>query len=327
MARFIDDVLPGIDMKRGFSMGLMSGLHAGAGPSEADMQLPSGIAVYEGLVYSRADVDLMMDLLLPQRSAKPVPCVIVIEGGGFRAQGGMRFRHFAEYLAENAFAAALITYRGRPDHTCRDTIADTKAAVRYVRRISGEHDIDPSRIGAMGRSAGGTLTALLAVTGGMREFEGEGGHSEFSSRIQAGVGYAGVYDFVARFTDKRQIAMQPGVDARIESNSEWIGEAFSPTNQHWRNVSAIHYIDETTPPMLLIHCKDDSIVPWMQSRDMHARLREVGVHSEVEYYEDGGHGFQTRDPREPMARMLTFFKKALVEQPAASDGEDGAAEP
>jgi len=299
----------------------------GAGLSKAKKPLPPDITLHEGLVYSRADEDLKMDLYLPRRASEPVPCVIVIQGGGFKAQDGKRFRPFAVYLAENGFAAALIAYRGQPDHTYPDTIADIKAAVRYVRKISGEYNLDAGRIGAMGRSAGATLVALLAVTGGMEEFEGEGGHSEFSSRIQAGVGYAGVYDFVARFTDEQQISMQPGAAAKIKSNGQWIGEPFLPGDGHWQRASAINYVDKTDVPMLLVHCEDDSVVPWPQSQDMYMKLKKAGVHTEIEYYETGGHGFRLKESKAPMARMVAFFRKTLTKQPAAEDNENATTKP
>jgi acetyl esterase/lipase len=276
--------------------------------SLAGKQLHSGVDLHEGLVYSSVDVELTMDLWVPRRSAEPVPCVIVIQGGGFLASGGQMVRPLAEYFAENGFAAATIAYRGQPNHTYRDTIADVKAAVRYVRRISGERGMDPDRIGAMGGSAGGTLAALLAVTGGMKEFEGKGGHSGFSSRIQAAVGCAGVYDFIARFSDKQQISMQPEMDAAFARNRGWIGEPFSPTNEDWRNASPINHVDKTSAPMVLMHCKDDPVVPWMQSQNMHERMRAVGSQCEIELYETGGHGIggQVVKPR-----ALEFFKKTL----------------
>jgi len=278
-------------------------------------QQPPKIIIHEDIVYSESDANLMMDLYLPRHTDEPVPCVIVIKGGGFMAQDGKKSRPRGMYLAKNGFAAALIAYRGRPKHKYRDTIADTKTAVRFLRKISAQYNIDPDRIGAAGGSAGGTLVALLAVTGGMAEYEGQqGGHSEFSSRIQAGVGFAGVYDFVSRFTDQEQISLQPEVKTKIVTNGEWIGEDFAPDNEHWHKASAVNHLDQADPPLLLIHCKDDSVVPWIQSRDMHKKMKNAGIRAEIEYYEKGGHGFRTEDPEEPKARMVAFFKKTLVKK-------------
>jgi acetyl esterase/lipase len=266
--------------------------------------------VRKGLLYCEADRELHLDLFLPKETDCPVPCVIIIQGGGFRAQNGQRFRPFAEYLAEHGMAAALIAYRGRPDHQYRDTLADVKAAVRFVRKVGGQHNIAVDRIGAMGRSAGGTLAALLAVTGGMREFEGAGGHSESSSRIQAAVAYAGVFDFVARFTDHKQITLQPRHKTKMATNGEWIGATFSPDDPDWLAASAVRHVDKDDPPVLFLHCKNDATVPWMQSRDMCARMREAGVASRAKYYETGGHGFKDLG-EEPMAEMVRFFRETL----------------
>ena len=136
----------------------------------------------------------------PEESGSPVPCVIVIQGGGFLPQNGKRFRPVAEQLAENGFAAALISYRGRPKHRHRETLADVKDSVRFVRSVSKKYGIDAKLIGATGSSAGGTLAALLALTGD---------ESDPASRIQAAVCFAGVFDFVGRFTDDEQLAIQP----------------------------------------------------------------------------------------------------------------------
>ena len=128
---------------------------------------------------------------------------------------------------------ALISYRGRPRHRHRDTLEDLRASVRYVRSVAEERGIDPRRIGATGRSAGGTLAALLAVNGGPTE---QGGG------IQAAVCFAGVFDFVGRFTDKEQLALQPRSEIKIKSNGEWIGPPFSSTNKEWLEASPITHV-------------------------------------------------------------------------------------
>ncbi|NLS91153.1 MAG: alpha/beta hydrolase [Planctomycetaceae bacterium] len=270
----------------------------------------SAYTIHRALPFSETAKDLRLDLYVPNEAAQPVPCVIVIQGGGFLPQDGQRFRPFAECLAKNGLAAALISYRGRPDHTYRDTIADTKATVRFVRCVSKQYHIDPERIGATGRSAGGTLAALLAVTGGMEEFEGDGGHPEFSSRIQAAVAFAGVFDFVTRFTDEQQIALQPKYKAKIQTNGQWIGTPFSAEDRDWLNASAIRHVDKGDAPTLFLHCKDDATVPWPQSRDMCERMKAAGVRSEVKYYDTGGHGFSGL-AEGPMEEMVRFFRETL----------------
>lgn len=266
------------------------------------------------LKFSTEAPDLTLDLYLPKGQEQPMPCILVIQGGGFLPQDGSRFRSFAAFLADHGFAAALLSYRGRPDFHYQDTVGDVKVAARFVRSVAKEHGIDPDRLGAMGRSAGGTLAALLATTGGESDLEGQGGHAGFSSRIQAGVALAGVFDFIGRFTDPEQIRLMPNAVSKKQTNGEWIGPAFSPEDPDWIRASAIRHVDAQDPPMLLLHCRDDRTVPWIQSRDFHQALVKAGVTAEVTFYEKGGHGFQGLGDT-PMEDMVRFFRKTLTQAP------------
>ena len=275
------------------------------------MDVVAEVTVRRGLSYSETIPSLSLDLYTPSEISSASPCIVVIQGGGFSAQTGEKFRPFAERLAQEGFAAALIAYRGRPNHEYRDTVADTKTAVRFIRKMSGEFGIDPDRIGAMGRSAGGTLVALLALTDDAPKWRTDGSHSEYSSRIQAGVAYAGVFDFVGRFENERQIALQPNVETKILSNGEWIGKPYSKTDPDWQTASATTHLDREDPPLLLMHCKDDATVPWFQSQDLYERMKQMGVPAEIELYETGGHGFRTKDADAPIKRMVAFFRERL----------------
>lgn len=280
-----------------------------AAPFPADAEeTPKNYAVYSGLTYSQASPHLKLDLVLPREASRPAPCVVLIQGGAFKTQNGQWFRPFALYLAENGFVAALIAYRGRPDHTYRETMADVTTAVRFLRKVSGEYGIDPNRIGVMGRSAGATLAALLAVGADIEEFQGDGEHGQFSSRVQAGVVVGGVYDFVARFTDEEQVSALAQLEKTREGHSEWIGATFAPTDRDWLRASAINHLDPLDPPLLLMHSKDDPAVSWLQSQEMHQAMLEGGVASELEIAEDGGH----RGPPTLKESMLKFFRKFLL---------------
>jgi acetyl esterase/lipase len=267
--------------------------------------------VHEKLHFSKEDTGLTLDMFLPEKTESAVPCIIVIQGGGFRPQDGQRFRPWAERIANHGMAAALISYRGKPEYQYPITIGDTKAAVRFVRKNAEKYNIDPGKIGATGRSAGGTLTALLAVTGGETKFEGNGGHQEYSSDIQAAVAFAGVFDFVARFTDSAQFALQPNIGTKILSNAEWIGVPFNKNSEKWKEASAINYVDKTDPPILFLHSKDDFVVPWIQSQIMYYKMAEAGIPAAIHVYETGGHGVYSEDTKDCYDKMLDFFDKHL----------------
>ncbi|MCS7465706.1 alpha/beta hydrolase [Stieleria sp. ICT_E10.1] len=257
--------------------------------------------VVQGLHFSEAAASLTLDLYLPPASADRSPCVIVIQGGGFRPQNGQRFKPFAEHLAKHGFAAALISYRGSPEHRYRDTLADVKASVRFIRKVADKYQIDAERIGATGRSAGGTLAALLAVTGD---------DDDPDSRIRAAVCFAGVFDFVSRFTKQEQLHLQPNSKNKLKTNGEWIGPAFSTDDPEWLAASAITHVDPSDPPILFLHSRDDSTVPWLQSRDMHRAMTDAGLAAEIRVYETGGHSVSPKD-RNSLGDMVEFFRTRL----------------
>ena len=262
--------------------------------------------IYEKLPFSESEPQLTLDLFVPNDLSEPVPCIIVVQGGGFKSQDGQRFRYFAEYIAKSNYAAALISYRGRPDYTYQTTIEDIKSSVRYVRDKSSEYLINPDKIGTMGKSAGGTLAALLAVTEN-NSFD-KGKHT-VSSKAQAAVAYAGAFNFISRFSDTSHIALQPDVDIRMASNGEWIGSSFSRNDKDWIKASAINHLDKNDPPILFIHCKDDKSVPWPQSQEMHKKMKGLGISSEILIFEQGGHGFDLADKELYLSPMMSFFKK------------------
>lgn len=263
--------------------------------------------VYENMQFSDSEQKLILDLFVPNEISTPVPCIIVIQGGGFKSQDGQRFRYFAEYIARRNYASALISYRGRPDYTYTTTIQDVKSAVRYIRHIGSEYAINPDKIGATGRSAGATLATLLAVTGNDSVFD-EKKH-KVTSKVEAAVSYAGVFNFVSRFEDSSQIALQPNIDGKIVSNGEWIGSSFSKVDEHWRKVSAINHLDKKDSPILFMHCKDDKTVPWLQSQEMYEKMKALGIKCDTLYFEQGGHGFKLKDRELYLSPMMSFFKR------------------
>lgn len=263
--------------------------------------------VHEGLSYSGKDKWLKLDLYLPSATTQPVPCIVVIQGGGFMARNGKGFRNFARHFAANGFAAATIAYRGRPENTWQTTVADTKTAVRYLRKVSGNYGIDPKRIGAMGRSAGGTLAVMLAVSGDDTPQAADTEHSEFSSEIQAAVGICGIYDFVARFSDPTQKALQPGLAKKLVSNGEWIGTPFLPTDKEWTSASAINALTPNDPPILFLQSRNDPVVPWLQAQNMHDAMLKAKLRPEIKITETGGHG----GPPNAEDLMVEYFRKVL----------------
>ena len=140
------------------------------------------------VTYARyGDRTLEIDIYRPKGTWGELPAIVCIHGGGWAKGNKTSHAKVAQALASRGYVAATISYRLSGESPFPAAIQDCKAAVRFLRANAKEYGIDSSNIGAIGLSAGGHLTALLATSSGVKELEGEGGNSNFSSAIQAAV--------------------------------------------------------------------------------------------------------------------------------------------
>src|SRR3954462_8697541 len=131
---------------------------------------------------------LQLNLARPKEALDKMPAVICIHGGGFRAGNRTRWDALCKELARRGYVAVTMQYRLSPKYQFPAAVHDAKSAVRWVRLNATKYHIDPNRIGAIGDSAGGHLVQFLAVTGDVKDFDGDQNPGP-SSRVNCVVNY------------------------------------------------------------------------------------------------------------------------------------------
>lgn len=105
--------------------------------------------------------------LLVYRPATAVPtsAVVVCPGGGYRALAmDHEGRQIAEWFNSFGVTALVLRYRNNSSgHQHPVPMLDGQRAIRTARAHADEWNIDPTRIGVMGFSAGGHLASTLAT--------------------------------------------------------------------------------------------------------------------------------------------------------------------
>ncbi|MFF8593929.1 alpha/beta hydrolase [Streptomyces sp. NPDC015220] len=108
--------------------------------------------------------DLDVTVLRPRRPAGPVPGLYNIHGGGMvsghRHQDTARL---ADLVEELGVVAVNVEYRLAPEHPDPAPVEDCYAGLRWMSEHAAELGVDPRRVVVMGGSAGGGLSAGVAL--------------------------------------------------------------------------------------------------------------------------------------------------------------------
>jgi acetyl esterase/lipase len=211
-------------------------------------------------------MDLKADIWLPAKTAAPAPLLLYIHGkGGSYKVRNDRMAQLAISLTDKGFAVATIDYRmsGRMP----GMLMDTKAYVRYFRAHARDYNIDPDRIGTWGVSRGGNLAAMLAVSGDVKDLEGDiGGNTGQSSKINASVIESPLTDMFVN-TDEKAASIFNEYLGMTTAESMEVVQAYrkrDTASPRWKDVmriqqvNPVNYIAKDSPPALIICAGGDT---------------------------------------------------------------------
>ncbi|MEM8671886.1 MAG: alpha/beta fold hydrolase [Planctomycetota bacterium] len=227
---------------------------------------------------------LEMDLYRPKQAWGELPAVVCIHGGGWSKGNRSSHAKVAQALATRGYVAATISYRLSGEAPFPAAIHDCKAAVRFLRANASKYGIDSDKIGAIGLSAGGHLTALLASSSGVESLEGDGGYAGFSSTIQAAVPMGAQTDFLSE-----RIREVSAIDERGKIWRQFLGGSQQQRPDTYRLASPLFHLDQGDPPCWFITGgKDD---PSTQAARFRGRMSELGIASDLTVIADAPHPF------------------------------------
>ncbi|HEX4945336.1 MAG TPA: alpha/beta hydrolase [Blastocatellia bacterium] len=192
------------------------------------------------IVYARVNgQELALDAYVQKRGDQR-PAVIVIHGGGFTSGSRVSFiGQFLELLTSAGYNWFAIDYRKQGVSRYKESLADVRAALAFIRCHAKAFRIDPDRIALLGEDTGATLAALLAA--------------EKPAGVKANVMIGGVYDFRS---------VQPYQNS---ADAETLAE-----------VSPLNHLAPALPDTLMIHGSQDTEVPSTQATDYFIAFQQAG---------------------------------------------------
>lgn len=250
--------------------------------TELSPELNASLEAQLDLTYATyGDRAMQLDLYRPKNAEGKLPAIVCIHGGGWANGNRKSHTNLAKALAARGFVAATISYRLSGEAQFPAAIQDCKAAVRWLRANAGEYGVDRKKIGAAGLSAGGHLVALLATSGGVRELEGEGGHADFNSTIQAAVPYGAQTHLMSE--RNREVSAQKDIW------KNFLGGSQAEQPKRYELASPMAHLDAKDPPIFLMSGEHDD--PSTRADEFVAKTKELGIDTGYAAIPGAPHGF------------------------------------
>jgi dipeptidyl aminopeptidase/acylaminoacyl peptidase len=260
------------------------------------------VAEMRAIKYKAADgLEIPAYLTLPpDRPAKNLP-VIVFPHGGPEARDNLGFDWWAQAMAMQGYAVLQPNYRGSSlgkkfveagyGQWGRKMQTDLSDG---LNDLATQGIIDPRRACIVGASYGG-YAALAGVT------------------LQSGVYRCAVA--VSAVSDPANFMRWVG---RKESYGDKTGQRYwerflgveDPGDKRLDEISPLRHIDQLTVPMMLIHGRDDTTVPYDQSVDVAKAMKKAGRTVEFVTLDKEDHYFSRSATRLQMLQSsMDFLKK------------------
>ena len=234
------------------------------------------------------------------------PLIIWVHGGAWRA--GSRSDVPIKALLQGGFSIASVDYRLSPEAKFPAQIHDIKAAIRFLREHANRFRVDPDRFVIAGSSAGGHLAALVGVSGGDADLEGNVGvGAKTSSRVQAIVSFYGASNLQSILSQ----STPHGLSVRVPALQLLLGGHPTEVPDMAEQASPVAYVDPADPPLMLIHGDLDPQMPIQQSHELQAAYQKVNVPVSFEIVTGGVHGGPGFFEPEMLDRVARFLKTSL----------------
>jgi acetyl esterase/lipase len=251
------------------------------------------------------------------KSAAPTPLAIYYHGGGFRA-GDKRTLNpeLLEKLRASGISVAAANYRLSDVAPYPAQMQDSARALQFLRLHAKRYNIDPTRVGAFGGSAGAGISQWLAYHNDLADPKNSDPVLRQSTRLTAVAPFAAQSSYDPRFIKKLMNTNQvhPALVAFFGMSSP--ADADSPRFfSLFEDSSPINHLTADDPPILVFFNQRNDPLPPNSSGEQHIHhpkfgfvLKEkadrLGVPCTLILREDHPEGF-------PVDRFVEFFRTRL----------------
>jgi acetyl esterase/lipase len=224
--------------------------------------------------------------------------VVVFPGGGYQILAiDLEGTEVCDWLASKGITCVLLKYRvtdvgpypkSGPYPESPMALEDAQRTVGLVRFHAREWGIDPHKIGVLGFSAGGHLSAAISTHFEKRLYPAVDAADKESCRPDFAVAlYPGHLSLSAAEWDAKQGAKKFVLHYPANADKDL---GLNPDIR----------VTQETPPTFLLQAEDDHVDSINDSLAYYIALKNAGVPAEMHLYAQGGHAFGLRRTKFPI---------------------------
>ena len=230
-----------------------------------------GVRKIADIAYGDAGVKNTLDIYVPETKPNtPMPVLFHIHGGAWVVgRKKQQAQPLIQHLVSKGWIAVDINYRLGPNNKFDVLYSDVMRAMAWVKTHISEYGGDPNFVTVTGGSAGGHLTALLALRPNDPDFKV--GFEDVDCSVQAAVPVYGVYDFLDRTGEMTlgQTELEAFMGKLVMPGPIETHRAF------WDNVSPMGNLHADAPAMLVLHGRYDALASFKGAKIFVEALRKV----------------------------------------------------
>jgi acetyl esterase/lipase len=256
-----------------------------------------------------------MDIFVPTGTKNGLAIVDVASGAWHSDRGKIRDHERAKFY-DILCGRGYTVFAVRPGSISRfnaaDMVKNIEAALTWVKERAATYEIDPTRLGLTGASAGGHLASLVGLK---TSRAGEDG-----LRVAAVAVFFPPTDFIdygGSMVDPRTDSRFGAIAARLGFEGGASGLSDEQVKEKLTAISPARQVHGSAPPFLLIHGDADPVVPLQQSEALRDSLQAANVPVTLIVKEGGGHPWLTIP--EEVVKLADWFDERLENGSPASD--------
>ena len=240
-----------------------------------------------------------IDVYLPHEEDANGVAMVIFCGGGYGAVCiGVEGMPMQQFLNERGIAVFMVSYRCKPfNHPI--PLWDAQRALRIVRSRASEFGVEPTKIGAMGFSAGGHEVSTLSV-----HYDEPFGYHPIDA-----------IDEVSARPDFTCL-IYPLISMRKEfthagSSLHLLGA--NPSEALRAMLSSDEQVNQQTPPAFLVQGTNDRVVKPENSKRYHEACKQNGVPTKLVLLEGGMHGPALLDGQPTIRNAKDSYADSMVQ--------------